>query len=71
MHIKSLSLALAVAVCSATISGCAGLRPAEPIAADEHYVCRAGSGLKYREPRAQSWPDFLMPRPPAGSCLHR
>lgn len=71
MHRRSWSVATLCACGLCFLAGCAGLQPAEPLAADEQYVCYIGSGLKYRKPRAQTWPDYLIPRPPGGSCMHR
>jgi hypothetical protein len=57
--------------CAGLAAGCSSLRPAGSLDADEHHVCRAGSALKYRKPLAVDWPQALLPRPPAGGCMHR
>jgi len=71
MILRALRAALLCACCLGLAVGCSVLSPAEPIGADEQYVCQAGSGLKYRKPRSQGWPDYLTPRAPSGSCMHR
>lgn len=54
----------------ASLAGCGVLQPAEPIGADERYVCKAGSALKYRKPIDAGWPEYWLPRGPGGTCKH-
>lgn len=59
---------LMILAASVLATGCAQLRPAEPLAADERYVCRAGSALKYRHKIGDPWPIDYIPLRPGGSC---
>jgi len=71
MNFRALWATVLCACSLGLAAGCSVLPPAEPIGPDEQYVCQAGSGLKYRKPRSQGWPDYLTPRAPSGSCMHR
>lgn len=71
MNPRALLATVLCACCLGVVTGCSVLQPAEPIGADQQYVCQAGSGLKHRKPRSQTWPDHLLPRAPSGSCMHR
>ena len=50
------------------LTGCSAIRPAEPLAANERYVCRAGSALKYRESKNTAWPEYWIPTRPGSNC---
>ena len=57
-----------VVAASLLATGCAQLQPAGPLAADERYVCKVGSALKYRHKLGDPWPVDYIPLRPGGSC---
>lgn len=50
------------------LTGCSAFQAAEPLAANEQYVCQPGSALKYRKPVETGWPGYWVPVRPGGSC---